>query len=543
MTIAAEQVRAATRGGSVALTQIRHSALGLLEQGRSEEALALVVAALEAVLRRSSELELQLAKLQRERLGRRSERIDPAQLRLLFESLQGAVDPGPQTPEEDEELTRRIEDAEAKARAEKDATRKARRRDGGIRVRNVERVVHHHQVPGAELRCGLCGVDKQVMGHEVTFVLEYKPGHFIEHEHRREKAACPKCREGVVTAPAPAKPIERSVASPSLLAHVVVAKAVDHMPLHRLHKVYERGGVSIPVSTLADWHAAAADQLEPLVQRLERRVVSAHVVHTDATGIKVLDPRSSHNIERGTVWCYASERDVVFRYAPTGEGSTGPWEFLVGRKGYIQADAASVFDRLYNGAVASAMEVGCWAHARRKLFALQDTDPRVAYPLKLIATLYRIEHLADAQKLDPDQRRELRQERTSSVLEKLKRWLVDTSDGEPPGAALAKAAAYTVNHWTALTRFLDDGRLALDNNHCEAQIRAVAMGRRNYLFCGSHQGARRMAVLYSITRTCALHGVAPLPYLTDVLAKLAEGWPQSRIDELLPDRWQPSAAK
>lgn len=542
MTITAEQVRAATRGGAVALAQIRQSALALLEQGRSDEALALVFASLEAVLRRSSDLELQVAKLQRERLGKRSEQIDPAQLQLLFESLKDQTEDAPDPEEEtreDDELTRRIKDAEAAARKEKAATRKARRSQGGIKVRNVERVIHHHEVPEADRRCDSCEVDKLPIGQEVTRILEYKPGHFVEHEHRRDKVACPKCREGVDTAPAPPKVIERSVASPSLLASLIVGKAVDHMPLHRLHRLYERAGVTIPVSTLADWIGAGADSLEPLVERLAQRILTDYLIHTDATGIKVLDPKSSQNIERGTMWCYATDRDVVFRYTPTGAGCTGPWDFLAGREGYIQADAANIFDRLYNGTVASALEVGCWAHARRKLVFLQDTDPRVAYPLKLIARLYRIEHLADAQQLDAEQRKRLRQERSSPVLQKLKRWLVNTAGSEPPSTALAKAAAYMINHWTALTRFLDDGRLGPDNNHCEQQIRAIALGRRNYLFCGSHEAAKRMAILYSLTRTCALHGVAPLPYLTDVLARLAAGWPQSRIDELLPDRWQP----
>ena len=243
------------------------------------------------------------------------------------------------------------------------------------------------------------------------------------------------------------------------------------------------------------------------------------------------------------MWCYmGDDRDVVFRYAPTGEGATGPWEFLAGRTGYVQADAASVFDRVFNSTVASAEEVGCWAHARRRLVALKDMDCRVAYPLKLIARMYRIERLADARELSVDERTLLRKERSASVLEKLKRWFVLTHRSEPPSSDLAMATGYPLNHWTALTRFVDDGRLSLDNNICEQQMRAIALGRRNYLFCGSHDAARRTAVLYSLMRTCAQHNVPPLPYLTDVLRKLADGWPQKRIHELLPDRWQPTPA-
>ena len=181
----------------------------------------------------------------------------------------------------------------------------------------------------------------------------------------------------------------------------------------------------------------------------------------------------------------------------------------------MQADAASVFDRVFNGEVASAIEVGCWFHGRRRLFALKDMDCRVAYPLKLIARLYRIETLADVKELSVDERTQLRQQRSVAVLEKLKRWLAMTVDSEPPSSDLAKAAAYPLNHWKALTRFVDDGRLSLDNNLCEQQQRAIALGRKNFLFCGSHDAARRAANLYSLSRTCALHNVPPLPYFTD----------------------------
>ena len=286
-----------------------------------------------------------------------------------------------------------------------------------------------------------------------------------------------------------------------------------------------------------------ADLCRPLADRLAEKILAAYIDQMDATGVKVLDPESPENIQRGTMWCYVGdERDVVFRYTPTGEGATGPWEFLAGREGYVQADAATVFDRLFNGRVASAVEVGCWSHSRRKLTELQDMDCRVAYPLKLIARLYRIEHLADAKGLSPDERAALRQERSQPALEKLRRWLAVTHSSEPPASDLAKAVAYPINHWVALTRFVQDGRLKLDNNLCEQQLRTIALGRNNFLFFGSHRAAEHAAVLYTLMRTCALRGVPPLPYLTDVLRKLAAGWPQSRIDELLPDRWQAATA-
>jgi hypothetical protein len=181
--------------------------------------------------------------------------------------------------------------------------------------------------------------------------------------------------------------------------------------------------------------------------RLGLRVLKATIVRTDATGLLVIDLNSPGNTVWGSMWCrIGDDRDVVFDYTPTGEGELGPWKFFAGREGYIQADAHSVFDRLFNGKVASAIEVGCWSHARRRFVALQDMDCRVAYPLKLIARLYRIEHLGDARQLSPPQRTELRQERSIPVLDQLLRWLATTLKGEPPGTDLAKAGAYLVNH-------------------------------------------------------------------------------------------------
>ena len=515
----------------------------MLVEGKVEEAFEFFVSALDAVLRRSRELELLLAKLQKERVGKRSERMDPAQLQMLFEELCRQGGPEPPDPEaearEDAELEQQIEEAEQ-------AQKQGRgQRDGEAKVKTggVERRVHHRKVPEAERKCAQCGEAKKRIGEDVTRSLEYVPAHFVEHEYHLEKYACSKCREGVTTAEGPEKVIERSPADASLLAHVVVSKYVDHCPLHRLHNIYARSGAFVPVSTLSDWAGEVADLLKPLADKLEQRVLTANVVRTDATGIKVLDPESPQNIERGTMWCYVGDdRNVIFRYTPTGEGATGPWEFLAGRTGYVQADAASVFDRVFNGEVASAVEVGCWAHARRKLIDLQDMDCRVAYPIKLIGRLYRIEHLADAKGFSIAQRTSLRKQRSLGLLERLKRWLVTTHGSEPPSTDLAKATAYILNHWVALTRFVEDGRLSPDNNVCEQQLRAIALGRRNYLFCGSHNAAGRAAVLYGLTRTCAQYGVPPLPYLTDVLKKLAGNWPQSRLEELLPDRWKVSPA-
>jgi transposase len=522
-----------------AFAQVREAAAALRAEGRPDEACDFLLSALAAVLKKSRELELLLASLRR--VGRSSERIDPKQLALLFEELLEQIGSGTEAPDAE---------AEARADAELDAeirratqpSRGGREQGCGWRTQGVKREIHAVEVLPEERTCRRCGREQQKIGTDISRVLEYVPGHFVEHQYHREKRACRACKRGVTSAPVPAKVIQRSAADASLLAQVVVSKFVDHSPLHRQHRIYARSGAIIPVSTLCDWVAEVGERIEPLVDCLAARVrEGAYVVRTDATGLKVLDSSTAEHIQRGTIWGYiGDDRDVVFRYTPSAEGATGPWQFLAGRKGYIQADAASVFDRLFNGQAASAVEVGCWAHARRRFVALQDTDCRVAYPLKLISRLYRIETLADAQGLEPEQRSELRRERSASVLDSLKLCLAGTLKNEPPGSELAKAAGYVLNHWIALTRFLEDGRLDLDNNLCERQLRDIALGRKNYLFAGSHDAALRTAALYSLLRTCALHGVPPLPYLTDVLRRLAAG--EQDLGLLLPDRWVASRA-
>jgi transposase len=524
-----------------ALAQIRAGAQALLAAGKVDETCEYLLTALEAVLASQHDLELLVLKLRRERLGRHSEQLDTRQIALLFDTLlaQGAspesLDPEAEA-REDAALDREIADAEQAA----PVSRRGRRRKTapGWRTTGVERHVYQIEVPAADQICPDCHDPMASIGVDVTRRLKYVPGHFLEEESHRAKWACRRCKERVVTAPAPPQVLPRCAADASLLAHVLVSKFADHTPLHRLHRIYARSGADIPVSTLADWVAGVGTLVEPLVERLAARVRAAYVVRTDATGLKVLDPRSPDHVEMGSVWAYVGDdQDVLFRYTPTGAGATGPWTFLAGRTGYVQADAATVFDRLFTGAAAQAIEVGCLAHGRRKLVALQDTDCRVAYPLKLLARVYRMEHLADARGLSPDDRAALRQARTAPVLDRLHRWCGLTRTQEPPSTDLAKAAGYFVNHWTALTRFLEDGRLSPDNNLCESQLRDIALGRRNYLFSGSHEAARRAAGLYSLLRTCAQYGVPPLPYLTDVLTKLPTARTLVDLDALLPDRW------
>ena len=326
-----------------ALAQIRESAQALLAQGKVDETWEFFLAALDAVLMKNRELELLVLKLRRERLGRHTERLDPRQIALLFDALlaQGAT-PEPLDPDaevrEDAALDREITDAEQRGAGTTRSRRKPRKADPGWRTTGVERHVHVIEVSPEDQTCPTCHNPMRCLGVDVTRRLQYVPGHFVEEESHRQKWACPRCKEAVITAPAPPQVLPRSAADASLLAHIVVSKFADHTPLHRVHRIYARSGADIPVSTLADWVAGVGTRVEPLVERLAVRVRAAYIVRTDATGLKVLDPRSPDHVEMGSIWAYVGDdHDVLFRYTPTGEGATGPWTFLAGRTGYVHA--------------------------------------------------------------------------------------------------------------------------------------------------------------------------------------------------------------
>jgi transposase len=529
------------------LEDLRKAAESLLEKGSTTEAFEYLLSAVASLLRSHRELELLLAKLEREQVGRRSERIDPNQLRLLFEELvrqneaQADSEPNDTLPEAaaenqaDSDLSQQIEGArkdEVLARA------KSGKKRSRTKTRGVRQVHHHLSVLESERHCTGCGKPKRVMGEDVTRSLEYIPAHVVEHVYHKEKLGCGTCKDEVTTAPAPKAILPRSEAGATLLAHLIVSKYADHCPLHRQHRILRRQGLLMPVSTMSDLMAGAANLLQPIVGRLIERKARSHLIALDATGLRVLDPDAAANIVRGTIWCYVLDRkDVLFRYARRGTGASGPWDFLAGHKGYVQADGANVFDRLYGGEVAQAVEVGCWSHGRRRFEAMKDRDCRAAYPLRLITRLFRVEELGDLRRLEPEARLQLRHKWSAPTLESLQRWVQATVPTEPPASELGKAANYLHNQWTALTRILEDGRLPLHNNQVEQQLRDVALGRKNFLFAGSHEAAERAAVLYSLLRTCALRGVPPLSYLADVLRKLADGWSEERMDDLTPDRW------
>jgi transposase len=420
-----------------------------------------------------------------------------------------------------------------------------------------ERVVY--DVSDVEKVCPCCQSPRVKIGEETSEQLDYRPAKLFVWEHVRLKYACPKCLKTAPATPAtstdtpvshivvaskPAQPIDKGLPGPGLLAYVITSKSVDHLPLHRQEAILARHGVELARSTLSDWMAASADLLKPLYALMFAEVLKSKVVQTDETRVPVLDPGRKQT-KSGRLWAYVGDRDhphTVYDYTPT-KARDGPAAILKGYRGFLQADAANVFDGFY--LPGEIVEVGCWAHARRYFYDARDTDAaRSAEALTRIRAFYLIEDeardeiardklagaAADAVRL------RLRQERTKPKLAEFATWLDAQAKVVLPKSPIGQAIAYAQRQWAALQRFTEQGFLNIDNNASERALRAVAIGRKNWLFAGSDKGGQTAAVLYTITQTCRRHGIDPFVYLRDALTRL----PNTQVDglpDLFPHRW------
>jgi transposase len=391
-------------------------------------------------------------------------------------------------------------------------------------------------LPGQDC-CPDCGGQLRNFGEDVAEVLEYVPANFKVIRHVRPKFACAQC-ERVVLAPAPSRTIERGLAGPGLLAHVLVAKYADHLPLYRQSEIYAREGVELDCSTLAGWVGAASELLTPLVDALRKHVMSANKLHADDTPIPVLAP-GNDKTKTGRLWTYVRDERpagehtapaVWFAYSPDRKGEH-PKQQLMNFKGALQADAYSGFHHLYEGS--AIYEVACWAHARRKFHDIHviHASPITTEAITRIGALYGIEDTIRGK--SAELRREIRQTRAQPLLDDLRGWLEKSLRTLSTKSETAGAIRYALAHWRALTRYVDDGRLEIDNSASERALRAVALGRKNYLFAGSDSGGERAAAIYSLVGTAKLNGIDPELYLRQVLTRIAEH-PVNRIDELLP---------
>ena len=535
--------------------------------------------------RELSGVQHRLDQLLRRLYGPKSEKFRPDQPGL-FELL-GLAEPTAEPPS--------ASDPEPAARAQKKGHGR-QRLPADLRR---ERVVY--DVPEADKICPCCQTPRVKIGEETSEQLDYQPAKLFVWEHVRLKYACPTCAKAsltaapsfatvpaspevppaspsipdtptsttpasvespsptapisppspvpvgssiVVTAPKPAQPIDKGLPGAGLLAFVITSKYSDHLPLHRQEMILARHGVQLSRSTLCDWMASSAELLQPLYDAMLADVLLSRVIQIDETRLPVLDA-DQDKTKSGRLWTLVGDRNhphAIYFYTAT-KARDGPAAILKGYKGFLQADAANVFDGFY--VPGDIIEVGCWAHSRRYFHDARTGDAAcAAEALARIGFFYDVEReakaIAEEQKLDGDQadalRLKMRQERTLPKLKEFKLWIDEQAKVVLPKSSIAQAIAYAQRHWEALLRFTEHGFLNIDNNAAERALRPAAVGRKNWLFAGSDKGGRTAAVLYSFTQTCRSHGIDPFAYLRDVLARLPKSDYQELAD-LFPHRW------
>lgn len=541
------------------LDGLRAFVFKLVADNHSDEAINCLLIVVSQLMNSNNSLLLKLAKNRREKFGSKSEKLDHQQLVLFVEAAIAsenakqenssgkqnsnipdtgvnidtpdkstsplppleALPPLPDVPE-----TRRIRTGRNKPSAQ--LTRRE------ITCENEEH----------ELICPICGQHKIFIRNEISEVILFIAAHFELGQVIRSIHACKTCQEGITIAPTPNKPIEKGLPTPALLANVVVSKYLDHMPLFRLGRSYARLGYPVADSTLGSWVGATADLLKPIALHLQKLVLTMSLVGVDDTPLKVLDRSRKPAVRRGHIWAYLGYKDGkplygFYAYTKTWKGDEAR-ALLKDYKGKLQGDGYAGYLRLFLDVGLLIIKVGCWAHARRKFKEAFDSgDTRAAEPLLYIQRLYAVERLATKRRASPYERLALRQQYSMPAMLRLKDWMKRRSPFIEPKSLLAKAVTYLSNQWESLQVYLTDGSIPIDNNFVEQQMRPVGLGRKNYLFAGSDEGAERAAILYTILTNCRLAGINPEAYLTDVLERVSMGGKENQLDELLPQNWKP----
>lgn len=385
------------------------------------------------------------------------------------------------------------------------------------------------------------------IGKEITEELDYTPGIFIVREFIRPKYVLEKPDEDgksvLSIGTLPFRIIDKGIAGPGLLAQVIVDKYVDHLPLYRQLERFKRIGVTISPSTVSDWAAKCLDAMSPLYDCQRGIVLGCGYLQGDETPIKVLDRDAKKGSSHlGYYWAYRSplENLVLFEYRK-GRGREGPKEMLKGFEGYLQTDGYEVYE--WFGTQKGIVLLGCMAHARRKFNEAMDNDRQAAsYALSVLQQLYAIERKAKEEGLGHEERHSLRQQGSVPLLKGLYQWMEGYYPGVVPKSPIGKALQYAMKRWDKLCRYTTDGKLEIDNNLVENSVRPIALGRKNYLFAGSHASAQRAAMAYSLLATCKANGVNPFDWLKDVLERLPSH-PINKVHELLPHNWKPRAAR
>jgi transposase len=376
------------------------------------------------------------------------------------------------------------------------------------------------------------------IGQEITEELEYQPGKLYVNRFVRPKYVSPD-NQTILIAPMPERSLPKAIAGPGLLAQIVIDKYVDHLPLHRQQQRFSREKINIPYSTITDWVSNTCKLITPLYEALAKEVLVSDYLHVDETPIKVLDKDKKGETHRGYFWVYHNSLQdlVLFDYQP-GRGREGPLEMLKDFKGHLRTDgyaAYNIFDHQKDVTL-----LHCMAHARRKFVEAQLNDAgRAEHVLSQFQLLYAIERRAAVLQLTHEQILQLRQQEAVPILEALGKWMQQTYIEVLPKSAIGKALAYSIERWQQLMVYTTDGKLNIDNNPVENSIRPVAVGRKNYLFAGSHEAAQRSAMLYSLMGTCKLHDINPFSWLKNVL-EIIPMHPVNKITQLLPHHWKNS---
>ena len=465
----------------------------------------------------------ELATLKRWKFGRSSEQLNGVQISLLDETLDADI---AAIEEELKELTQAPKLETAPRQQPKRAALPA----------GLPRVAIHHEPDSTT--CG-CGCQLKRIGQDVAENLDYTPGVFTVEEHIRGKWVCQDC-ETLIQVPVPAQIIDKGIPTAGLLAQVLVAKYSDHLPLYRQERIFGRAGVEIPRSTLAQWVGICGVQLQPLVDALKTKILSHSVVHADETPVEMLKP-GNKKTHRAYLWAYAPGafedlKAVVYDFCESRAGEHAR-TFLGKWKGSLVCDDYAGYKQ---GFISGITEAGCMAHSRRKFFDLHvSSQSQIAgQACAYISQLYDVER--EVKNLSFAERLQVRQARSKPLAEAFHAWMLLHRQKITDGSATAKALDYSLKRWGALTQFLNDGQLPIDNNWIENQIRPIAIGRSNWMFAGSLRAGQRAAAVMSLIQSAKLNGHDPYAYLKDVLARLPTQ-KNSQIDQLLPHRWQPTA--
>jgi transposase len=459
--------------------------------------------------------------LKRWKFGRSREQLDAAQASLLDETIDADI----------AAIEQELQDVAPVDKKDKEPRQQPKR---AALPAGLPRVQIHHEPDSTTCSCG-CQLKR--IGEDVSEKLDYTPGVMTVERHIRGKWACTSCQT-LTQAPVPAQIVDKGIPTSGLLAQVLVAKYSDHLPLYRQETIFSRSGYAIPRSTLAQWVGVCGVQLQPLVDALKSSMLQHAVLHADETPVAMLKP-SNKKTHRAYLWAYAPGafedlKAVVYDFCETRAGENCR-TFLGEWKGSLVCDD---FGGYKAGFTKGITEAGCLAHARRKFFDLHVSNKSqiAEQALKYISRLYDVER--EVKHLDPDARRQIRQAQSKPLADAFHQWMLLQRQKITDGSATAKALDYSLKRWAALTQFLDDGQLPIDNNWIENQIRPIAIGRNNWLFAGSLRAGQRAAAVMSLIQSAKINGHDPYAYLKDVLARLPTHL-NSQIEELLPHRWQP----